>query len=287
MNRLFVAYKPPFISSNHFLSKIKRKYRVKKAGFSGTLDPFAKGVLIIAFGQYTKLFRFLKKSPKEYIATLWLGTKSDTLDIENINEIENILPFYYEKIEKVVKSLKGEIKYQPPKFSAKRVDGVRAYELARKNRDFEFKEIVSEIYDIEILNYCHPFLTFKAVVSEGTYIRSLGELIAKKLGTTGALSSLERVQEGEFIYENEKALNPIKFLKTKENFTDKTKEEILNGKKLFLNDLKYKDDGVYHIVFDNFFSIIEVKDKKVKYLLNNIPLEQKWEQKPLQKWIYF
>ena len=275
MNRLFVAYKPPFISSNHFLSKIKRKYRVKKAGFSGTLDPFAKGVLIIAFGQYTKLFRFLKKSPKEYIATLWLGTKSDTLDIEKINEIENILPFYYEKIEKVVKSLKGEIKYQPPKFSAKRVDGVRAYELARKNRDFEFKEIVSEIYDIEILNYCHPFLTFKAVVSEGTYIRSLGELIAKKLGTTGALSSLERVQEGEFIYENEKALNPIKFLKTKENFTDKTKEEILNGKKLFLNDLKYKDDGVYHIVFDNFFSIIEVKDKKVKYLLNNIPLEQK------------
>ncbi|MEJ2414716.1 MAG: tRNA pseudouridine(55) synthase TruB, partial [Sulfurimonas sp.] len=76
MNRLFVAYKPAGIGSNLFLSKLKRKYQVKKAGFSGTLDPFAKGVLVIGFGSHTKLFRFLNKTPKKYRATLWLGAKS-------------------------------------------------------------------------------------------------------------------------------------------------------------------------------------------------------------------
>ena len=80
MNRLFVAYKPKGMVSNHFLSRLKRKYSDKKAGFSGTLDPFAQGVLIVAFGQFTKLFRFLKKAPKRYRATLWLGAYSPTLD---------------------------------------------------------------------------------------------------------------------------------------------------------------------------------------------------------------
>ena len=87
MNRLFVAYKPSFVSSNRFLSSVKKRYKVKKAGFSGTLDPFAKGVLIVAFGQYTKLFRYLKKSPKRYRATLWIGAKSPTLDIEKVTRI--------------------------------------------------------------------------------------------------------------------------------------------------------------------------------------------------------
>ena len=84
MNRLFVIDKPKNISSNFYLKRIKWKYKVKKAGFSGTLDPFANGCLITAFGQYTKLFRFLKKTPKIYRATLWLGADSETLDIEKI-----------------------------------------------------------------------------------------------------------------------------------------------------------------------------------------------------------
>ncbi len=271
-NRLFVAYKPPFIGSNRFLSQIKKKYKIKKAGYSGTLDPFAKGVLIVAFGVYTKLFRFLKKTPKIYEATLWLGAKSETLDIEDIDEIKNILPISYKKVKDVVESLKGEIKYTPPKYSAKKLGGIRSYELARKEKDVKLPEITSFVYDIELINYSHPFITFKAKVSEGTYIRSLGELIAKKLGTVGALSSLERLKEGEFAYENEKALNPIKYLNTKENFTRLSKNEIKNGKKIYLKDLKIKEEGVFHLVFDDFFAIIEIKDKKVKYLLNNIGL---------------
>ena len=88
-NMLFVANKPMFISSNKFLNQLKRKYGIKKMGFSGTLDPFARGTLVIASGQYTKLFRFLKKTPKTYIATLMLGAYSPTLDIEKIEKISN------------------------------------------------------------------------------------------------------------------------------------------------------------------------------------------------------
>ena len=89
-NRLFVVNKPLFISSNQYLGKIKKRYKNKKAGFSGTLDPFAKGCLIVAFGQYTKLFQFLKKTPKKYKATLFLGAYSETLDIEKISKVEQI-----------------------------------------------------------------------------------------------------------------------------------------------------------------------------------------------------
>ena len=269
---LFVAYKPPFISSNRFLSQIKRRYKVKKAGFSGTLDPFAKGVLIIAFGVYTKLFRFLKKTPKVYRATLWLGAKSKSIDIENVEEIKEVLPIDREKIYDALKSLEGEISYIPPLFSAKKVKGKRAYELARENRSIELKKVTSFVYEIKLLNYNHPFLTFEAKVSEGTYIRSLAEILAKKLGTIGTLSSLERIREGKFVYENEKPLNPIDYLNTKQNFTYLSKEEIINGKKIRLEDLKIKEDGTYHIVFDDFFTIIVIKDGAVKYLLNNIPI---------------
>lgn len=93
MNKIFAAFKPKGLSSNAFLSTLKKKYKNKKAGYSGTLDPFAKGVLIVAFGQYTKLFRFLKKTPKTYKATLWLGVYSLSLDDQNIKEIQNIKEF--------------------------------------------------------------------------------------------------------------------------------------------------------------------------------------------------
>ena len=145
MNRLFVVKKPMFISSNHYLSKIKRKYKVKKAGFSGTLDPFAKGCLIVAFGQYTKLFRYLKKTPKTYKATLFLGANSQTLDIENITKVDTINPFSINVIEDILNSFKGKIKQIPPKYSAKKIDGKRAYDLARAGEDFAMKMVKSQI----------------------------------------------------------------------------------------------------------------------------------------------
>ena len=87
INKLFVVNKPMFISSNFYLNRFKRAYKNKKAGFSGTLDPFAKGCLIVAFGQYAKLFKYLEKTPKVYKAVIWLGVTSESLDIERIQDI--------------------------------------------------------------------------------------------------------------------------------------------------------------------------------------------------------
>jgi len=272
MNRLFVAYKPINRSSNYFLTGLKIKYNVKKAGFSGTLDPFACGVLIVAFGQFSKLFRFLKKAPKSYRATLWLGAHSSSLDIERVSQIDKVKEFSIEKIEEVLNSLKGELTYLPPKFSAKNIDGRRAYELARESVEFELKSVTSQITNIKFINYCHPFLTFEITISEGGYIRSMGEIIAKRLGVTGALSSLERLHEGEFIYEDEKPLSPIKYLNVDENFYTKDKEDILLGRKLKAEDFKNKNEGEYFVLYDKILTIIEIKDDRAHYLLNGVKL---------------
>ena len=270
-NLLFVAHKPSFIGSNRFLSQIKHKYGVKKAGFSGTLDPFACGTLIIAFGQYTKLFRFLKKSPKRYRATLWLGASSPTLDIEKIEKVEEVPAFDRDQILDAVSSFCGKVTYHPPKYSAKRVNGKRAYDLARDGKDIQLPEITSTIYSIKVLNYCHPFVTFEAVVSEGTYIRSLANLISKKIGCPAALSYLERLNEGNFFYDNERPLNPLEFLEPPQNRYLSDPNNLLLGKKLSIDEFEIKKNGVYTVVFDKYFAIIEIKDS-VYYLLNKVQL---------------
>ena len=277
-NMLFVANKPMFVSSNKFLNQLKRKYGLKKMGFSGTLDPFACGCLIIASGQYTKLFRFLKKTPKAYIATLMLGAYSPSLDIEKIENINTLPPFDIETIKNTLKSFIGKQKQLPPKYSAKKINGQRAYSLMKnvkwkmENENVYLnKEVDIEIFDIELINYSHPFITFKASVSEGTYIRSLGFDIAKKLGVNGALTYLERVNEGKFKYECEKLLNPLEYLDMEENFYLNNPENLILGKKLNINDFEIKKNGTYYVKYDKYFAIIEINEE-VKYILNRIEL---------------
>jgi len=269
-DRLFVANKPANIGSNRFLSKIKRRYGVKKAGFSGTLDPFAKGVLIIAFGRHTRLFQFLKKAPKTYRSTLWLGAFSETLDIEKITNIETLLPFQEARIKNELDSLVGEITYLPPKYSAKKIDGTRAYDLARAGKEVNLKQITSTIYDTKLIHYKHPFVTFDITISEGGYIRSMGQILCEKLGVTGSLSALERICEGDFVYDNEKALNPLEYLDLEENFYLFEKENLILGRKLALEDFKIQDNGKYFVKLDKIISILEIKDDKVSYLLNGV-----------------
>ncbi|MEA3418389.1 MAG: tRNA pseudouridine(55) synthase TruB [Campylobacterota bacterium] len=271
MNRLFVVNKPIFRSSNSYMGYVKQKYRTKKVGFSGTLDPFATGCLIVATGQYTKLFQYLKKAPKSYKATLWLGANSPTLDIEKVDSIQEVPPFGQKKIKEVLSSFEGEITYHPPKFCAKKINGKRAYELAREGKDVDLKTISSAIYEIKLINYNHPFLHFEATVSEGTYIRSLGALIADKLGVDGTLSSLHRIHEGEFYYDDEKALNPFTHLALPSNVYMGEEEYIELGKKLSIEYFETKEDGIYLIETSNFFSIIEILDEEVKYRFNRIP----------------
>ena len=249
---------------------VKRKYNTKKVGFSGTLDPFATGCLIVATGQYPKLFQYLKKTPKAYTATLWLGANSQSLDIENVDSVKIVPEFTINEIYQALESLRGELTYYPPKFSAKKVNGKRAYDLAREGKEVELKKITSTIYDIHLINYSHPFVNFEAVVSEGTYIRSLGAMLSDKLGVDATLSSLRRDYEGAFSFENERALNPLNYLNIPENIYTGDPEFLELGKKIYLDYFETKEDGTYWVQTEEFFSVIEIKDGEISYKLNRV-----------------
>ena len=247
---------------------VKRKYGTKKVGFSGTLDPFATGCLIVATGQYTKLFNYLQKTPKTYRATLWLGVNSPTLDIEKVDNITEITPFDSKQISEVLESFLGEQTYYPPKFSAKKIGGKRAYELAREGKEVALKSITSTIHSITLLHYNHPFVHFEATVSEGTYIRSLGHLIAEKLGVDGTLSSLERIREGKFHFDDERALDPQQYLAIPRNGYTGDETHLELGKKLSIDYFENRQDGIYLVETSHFFAIIEIKEGIVSYKLN-------------------
>ena len=270
INKLIVVNKPLFISSNFYLTKIKKKYKNKKAGFSGTLDPFAKGCLIVAFGQYSKLFKYLKKTPKTYKAVVWLGAQSESFDIEKVISVDLVEKINEEDIKSQLNSLVGELEYIPPKFSAKKIDGVRAYELARQGHDVELDKCKMNIYNTKFISYRHPFITFETTVSEGSYIRSFAQILLEKLGRVGTLSYLERINEGSFFYDNEKDLNPLDYIDLPINNYYGTTEWLNTGKKISIDYLEQKENGKYLIITDKFFSIIEIEEGDVKYLLNKV-----------------
>ena len=272
MDRLFVVNKPINQGSNYYLRKIKRKYKVKKAGFSGTLDPFASGCLIVAFGKYTKLFQFLHKTPKTYRTTIWLGAISDSLDRQNISSIDEHKTFSEKYIKEQLQSLTGDLTYLPPKYSAKRVNGVRAYDMARKGVDFDLKKVTSKIFDVKFINYNHPFISFDITVSEGSYIRSIAQEFLNNIDGFGTLSYLERLNEGKFFFDNEKALNPLKYLKLKEIKYLGTKQWIQLGKKILPEYLEHNKIGTYIIKFNDFFSIIQIQNDKISYIINRIQI---------------
>ncbi|RXJ87411.1 tRNA pseudouridine(55) synthase TruB [Arcobacter sp. CECT 8985] len=272
LNKLLVVNKPMHISSNSYLNRIKRKYKNKKAGFSGTLDPFACGCLIVAFGQYTKLFNYLNKTPKRYKAVLWLGTTSYSEDIENIIDIKDEKVLNLRILKNEINKLKGDIEYLPPKYSAKKINGRRAYELVRAGVDIELKKQIMTIYDIKLISYNHPFITFESTVSEGSYIRSLAQILARNLDVVGTLSYLERLNEGELFFENEKDLNPLNYINLLYNKYSGEKEWLYDGKKISIEFLENKNDGKYIILFEDFFSIIEISQNSVSYILNKVKL---------------
>ncbi len=178
---------------------------------------------------------------------MWLGASSPTLDIEKVEKVVEMIPFAPSSLKIIEESMSGEIEYLPPKYCAKKVDGKRAYALARENKEFELNAIKSTIYDFKILHYMHPFLTFEITISEGGYIRSMGQIIANKFGFDGCLSALERLSEGEFVYEDERALNPLDFIEIEDNEYLGDIEDIELGRKVFVKDFKNKEAGLYKI----------------------------------------
>jgi tRNA pseudouridine55 synthase len=188
--------------------------------------------------------------------------------IENVDIVEELTP---QRVLGVVKSLEGELEYEPPIFSAKRINGKRAYDLARAGKEFTLNKINSTIYETKLIHYSHPFVTFEATVSEGTYIRSLGRIIANRLDVTfGSLSALERLNEGQFFYENERALDIKKSLNIPQNRYLSDEANVRLGRVLSLEDFEIKESGTYWLDNGDNISIITIKEDKVKYELGRI-----------------
>ncbi|MBQ7823763.1 MAG: tRNA pseudouridine(55) synthase TruB [Bacteroidaceae bacterium] len=178
---------------------LSRKLKLKKikVGHAGTLDPLASGVMIICTGKATKKIESFQYQTKEYIATLQLGATTPSFDLET--EIDATYPTDHitrEQVEKVLASFIGSIKQIPPAFSACKVDGVRAYELARKGNDVELKAKELIIDEIELLEFCSTQIKIRVVCSKGTYIRALARDIGKALDSGAHLTGLIRTRIG-------------------------------------------------------------------------------------------
>lgn len=202
-NQIVLVDKPAGISSFGVVAKVRGYMRAKyghkiKVGHTGTLDPFATGLLIILTGKMTKRSDEFLKKDKKYIATLRLGAVSSTGDPEGeITECDSTV-LDFDLIKNVVQGFVGEIEQRVPKFSAVKINGERAYKLARKGADFETPTRKVTIYNIEILEYDYPVLKIKTKVSSGTYIRTLAEDIGEKLGVGAYLTELRRTKIADY-----------------------------------------------------------------------------------------
>lgn len=179
---------------------IHRKLGVRnfKVGHAGTLDPLATGVMTVCTGRATKLIPMLQESDKEYVATVRLGATTPSFDMETEVDAEySVSHVTREMTEKVLASFVGEIDQVPPLFSAVKVDGKRAYRLARKGRDVELKAKKVRISELELLEFSQTSITIRVVCSKGTYVRSLARDIGAALGSGGYLTSLRRTRVGD------------------------------------------------------------------------------------------
>jgi len=191
--------KPAGWTSFDVVKKIRGIVREKKVGHGGTLDPFATGVLIIGTGKDTKQLTNITAEDKSYVATIFLGKQTNTLDTEgDVVKEETVPKLSLKDIEIVLNSFLGESKQIPPMFSAKKVDGKRLYKLARKNIEIDREPVSIQIRDIQLLDFQQNQISFSVTCSKGTYIRVLAKDISKKLNTVGYLTKLERTQVGGF-----------------------------------------------------------------------------------------
>lgn len=179
---------------------IQRRLRVKKfkVGHAGTLDPLATGVLIVCTGRATRQIEALQNGSKEYVAEITLGATTPSFDLET--EIDATYPWEHitlDGVNEVLPRFIGKVMQVPPVFSAVKVDGKRAYNLARKGKEVELKAKPLEIKEIEVVKFEAPVLTIRVVCSKGTYIRALARDIGEALGSGGHLTALRRTRVGE------------------------------------------------------------------------------------------
>jgi tRNA pseudouridine55 synthase len=191
--------KPPGATSRDVVNRIQRLLRPLKVGHCGTLDPLATGVLVIAIGQATRLVEYVQQSAKTYQGTFLLGRSSDTEDIEGTVIEQPAAPIpSLPQIKAALPQFLGTILQRPPAYSALKVAGQRAHELARQGKSVELAHRPIQVHSLEIVRYAYPELELLVRCGSGTYIRSLGRDLAISLGTSAVMSQLRRLAIGPF-----------------------------------------------------------------------------------------
>ena len=240
------------VTSTQEDSAIKRYFHTKKVGHVGTLDPFASGLLIVGVNKGTKAITFFDDFTKEYIATIKLGIETDSMDLTGkIIRKQQVNDLSLDKINEVLHSFLGKSKQIPPMTSAIRVDGKRLYKLARQGQEIDRPSRDIEVFEIELLDYKKDEITFRALVSKGTYIRVLGSDIAHRLGTLGHLSALRRTKVGPF---------DVKDAVKVDDISDSSLKSVYEVLKEFASVVS----------FDNQKNE-DIKNGKIKYLEGNYP----------------
>ena len=195
--------KPPAVTSRDVVTQIQRRVRPHKVGHAGTLDPLATGVLLVCVGTATRLVPYAQRLGKQYRATFRLGQRSSSHDVEEEVEFLQDAPVpSVSAIEQSIPQFVGEVFQQPPKFSALKVAGRRAYALARAGQDPQLVPRRVRIDQIQIVAYDYPELVLQIECGSGTYIRSIGRDLAATLGTSAVMSALTRTAVGDFRVED-------------------------------------------------------------------------------------
>tara|TARA_B100001173_G_scaffold308096_1_gene317747 strand:- start:188 stop:1096 length:909 start_codon:yes stop_codon:yes gene_type:complete len=238
INGLLLIDKPLGFSSNQALSKIKWIFSAKKAGHTGTLDPLATGLLPICFGEATKFSNHLLNLEKTYEATIKLGFKSSTGDAEGKLTETKIISLSLEKLQVALKSFIGVSNQIPPMFSALKYKGQPLYKLAREGVRIERQKREIKISELILLKFENNLIKFQVTCSKGTYIRTLAEDIANKLGMDGYLSELRRTKIGDLSINEALSLEKIEKLSPDERKACMKPTEVLVDEypKVFLSE---------------------------------------------------
>ncbi len=238
MDGIIVINKEEGYTSRDIVNIVSKQLHTKKVGHTGTLDPMAKGVLVLGVNQGTKIIEYLMADKKEYIASVQCGILTDTLDTTGqILKQEKKFVLKKEEVEKTLQSFLGKSRQEVPKYSAIHVNGKRLYEYARENIEVSLPKREIKITKIQLLECSTSTFSFLVEVSSGTYIRSLIRDIGKKLNILCTMSALTRTKEGIFFIEDAYTLKQIK---EKEYTMLSLKEALKNYRQIEVEETLYK-----------------------------------------------
>ena len=208
---VLVVDKPIGLTSHDVVQIIRRGTGIRRAGHTGTLDPRASGVLVVLVGPAVRLSEYVSASDKRYQATIRLGSSTDTYDSEGeITGTGSVEDITEEQFEEILQSFVGEIEQVPPPYSAVKVKGRKAYEMARKGEDVELEPRTINVYSLEVLEWALPEVVIDVYCSSGTYVRSLANDLGKQLGTGAHLIGLRRTKSGRFTLRDAVPLRRLK-----------------------------------------------------------------------------